>query len=1112
MSKNVFLCGGQGNAYYLMGKELYDHHPLFRKRMDQVDAVFQESTGNSLISILYNANRKKSDLFHSLMETHPAVFGIEYAMGMTLYDEGIRPDYVVGISLGEFVAAAISGVMTLEQSLPLVIHQADCVSSHTPRGAMIAIIENQDFFHRMEFLKEYSTLAGVLCPDLFAVSCLAGQCARITEILDNKKVVFQVLPVDYAFHSPHIDAAEQPFLANAKQESFKKPDIPYISSFTRGHVSSFSADHFWKAVREPMQFMETIAAFENGPGYVFYDLTPSGTLDGFVKKIGPKSTRFKSFKIMTQFTGKSLENLKNVIKSNRMYSEKIKLNRGNTMHTYLFPGQGSQRKGFGGELFDEFADYTKKADNVLGYSIKDLCLNDPDGLLNQTEYTQPAIYVVNALFYLKKLKEDGIKPDYVAGHSLGEYNALLAAGVFDFETGLKIVKARGRFMAESADSGDGLGMAAVIGFDEEKVSEILKNHGFSGIDVANYNSPYQIVISGYIKDIDAAKKVFEDAGVKMFVPLKVSSAFHSRYMEKAKRDFENFIKDFEFFPQKIKVISNVTARPHKDSTIKQMLCEQIVRSVRWTDSIRYLMGKGDMDFKEVGAGNVLTGLLNRILKEATPLVVEDEEEEAGEEINEEKAREIPEEKTGESPATMQFETTGKTGAGITPESLGSDEFKKDYGVKYAYAAGAMYKLVASKELVVRMGKAGFLSFLGTGGVPVLDIENSIRYIQEHLNNNEPYGVNLLCNINNPDSEDELVDLYMKYGITNVEAAAYMSITPSLTRYRLKGLGKTKNGVEIRHRIIAKISRPEVAHVFLSPAPERIVQKLIDKGAVTKEEAELAKSVPMADDLCVEADSGGHTDMGVAYVLMPAILVLRDEMMKQYQYAKKVRVGAAGGIGTPEAAAAAIIMGAEFLVTGSINQCTVEAGTSDIVKDLLEGINVQDTEYAPAGDMFELGARVQVLRKGLFFPARANKLYNLYLQYNSLDELDEKTKKQLEEKYFRKSFDEIWKETKEFFRKTDPKELERAEKNPKQKMSLVFRWYFGYSTRLALEGVQERKVDFQIHCGPALGAFNQWVKGSPLASWRNRHPDEIAEKLIKETADLLNRRFALLMGK
>lgn len=1105
MAKKVFLCGGQGNQYYLMGKELYEHYLKFKKRMEQVDAEFLKLTGKSLITILYKSNKKISDSFHSLKETHPALFGIEYAIGMTLIDEGIGPDCVVGVSLGEFVAAALSGVITLDKALLLVMKQAEYITSHAPGGAMIAILENPDYYNKTDILNSCSTFAGDFGPDLFVVSCLAEQGRRIEEFLNSREKVFQVLPVDYAFHSSHIDYAAGPFLEYAAQVSYKKPGISYFSSYTKGSVSSLKADHFWNAVREPMQFRETIAALDSGSGYVFFDLTPSGTLDGFLKKIVPDTIRFESCKIMTPFAGKSLENLKNLVEMHRMNSEKTKTNRGGTMLTYVFPGQGSQKKGFGGELFDEFAEYTEKADAVLGYSIKTLCLEDPGEKLNQTEYTQPAIYVVNALHYLKKLKEDGIKPDYVAGHSLGEYNALLAAEVFDFETGLKIVQARGRFMAASSSSGGGLGMAAVIGFDEEKVSQILKDHGFSGIDAANYNSPYQIVISGYTKDLEKAEKVFKDAGVKLFVPLKVSSAFHSRYMEEAKKNFEDFIKDFEFYPQKIKVIANVTARPHKDGTIKQMLCEQLVRPVRWTDSIRYLMGKGEMKYEEVGAGKVITGLLNRILKEATPLVVEDEEE-AGEKKAEEKKEET---KIAELPADKELKTTGKTGAGITPESLGSEEFKKDYGVKYAYAAGAMYKLIASRELVVKMAKANLLSFLGTGGVPVSDIEESIRYIQGHLKNNEPYGMNLLCNINNPDAEDEIVDLYLKYGIVNIEAAAYMSITPSLIRYRLKGLKKTKDGVEIRHRIIAKVSRPEVAQVFLSPAPERLVQKLLDKGAVTEEEAELAKSVPMTDDLCVEADSGGHTDMGVAYVLMPAMLVLRDEMMKKYNYAKRVRVGSAGGIGTPEAAAAAIIMGAEFLVTGSINQCTVESGTSDIVKDLLQAINVQDTEYAPAGDMFELGAKVQVLKKGLFFPARANKLYMLYLQYNSLEELDEKTKNQLEEKYFKKSFDEIWEETQEFFKKADPKELERAGRNPKHKMSLVFRWYFGYTTRLALEGVKDRKVDFQVHCGPALGAFNQWVKGTTLEDWRNRHVDEIAEKLMKETADLLNKRFTTL---
>jgi trans-AT polyketide synthase/acyltransferase/oxidoreductase domain-containing protein len=312
-------------------------------------------------------------------------------------------------------------------------------------------------------------------------------------------------------------------------------------------------------------------------------------------------------------------------------------------------------------------------------------------------------------------------------------------------------------------------------------------------------------------------------------------------------------------------------------------------------------------------------------------------------------------------------------------------------------------------------------------------------------------------------------------------------------------------------VIAKVSRPEVAQEFLSPAPERIVRRLLEAGRLTPEQAELGRGLPISDDICVEADSGGHTDQGVALVLMPAMLRLRDDLVARHGYRERPRIGAAGGIGAPQAAAAAFVLGADFILTGSINQCTVEAGTSDAAKDMLQAMNVQDTDYAPAGDMFELGARVQVLKKGLFFPARANKLYELYRRYDSLDQLDEKTARQIQEKYFRRSFDEVWRETTEYLRANLPGELAKAEQNPKYRMSLVFRWYFVHSARLAAAGDPEQRVDYQIQCGPALGAFNEWVRGTPLESWRARHADEIARKLMEETAALLNRRYREMAG-
>jgi len=155
-------------------------------------------------------------------------------------------------------------------------------------------------------------------------------------------------------------------------------------------------------------------------------------------------------------------------------------------------------------------------------------------------------------------------------------------------------------------------------------------------------------------------------------------------------------------------------------------------------------------------------------------------------------------------------------------------------------------------------------------------------------------------------------------------------------------------------------------------------------------------------------------------------------------------------------------------------------------------------------MFELGGKVQVLKKGVFFPARANKLYELYRNYDSLEEIDEKTRAQIQDKYFKRSFDEVWAETRAYYQKRSPGELERAERSPKHKMALLFKWYFVHTSRLARRGDLTNKVDFQVHCGPALGAFNQWVKGTELESWRNRHVDDIARRLMEQTAVLMTR--------
>ena len=431
--------------------------------------------------------------------------------------------------------------------------------------------------------------------------------------------------------------------------------------------------------------------------------------------------------------------------------------------------------------------------------------------------------------------------------------------------------------------------------------------------------------------------------------------------------------------------------------------------------------------------------------------------------------------------------------------FGDASFCQTYGVKAAYYAGGMANAIASEKMVITLGKAGLMGSFGSGGLNPARLQQAVDAIQAELPDG-PYMFNLLHNPFEPEMEQVTVETFLKNKVRAVEAAAYVRLTPSVVQYRAAGLSRDASGnIQIENHVMAKISRKEIALLFLEPAPERLLQELVTAGKITAEQAGLAAQVPLADDITVEGDSGGHTDNQPLVSLLPSIIALRDQLQSQHNFAVPVRIGAAGGISTPESTLAAFMMGAAYVGTGSINHACVESGASEHTRRLLAQADMADVTMAPSADMFEMGARVQVLKKGSFFPMRAQKLYDIYRTYNSIDEIPADVRAELENKVFKRKMNDIWQETVAFFQLRNPEQIAKAEQNPKKKMALIFRWYMGLSSRWSRDGVEERKLDYQIWCGPSMGAFNEWVRGTYLEDYQNRHVADVAWQLLKGCA-------------
>ena len=455
---------------------------------------------------------------------------------------------------------------------------------------------------------------------------------------------------------------------------------------------------------------------------------------------------------------------------------------------------------------------------------------------------------------------------------------------------------------------------------------------------------------------------------------------------------------------------------------------------------------------------------------------------------------------------------------LYPEWLGDRGFQETHGVRFAYVGGAMARGIGSTRLVIELGRMGAMGMFGSAGLSLQVIEAAITEISEALDvEGLSWGSNLIHSPNEPDLENQIVDLYLRRSVKRVSASAFMGLTPAIVRYGCSGLSRAQDGSVIRqNHIFAKISREETARHFLSPAPAKILDQLVSEGKLTASEAEIAGTIPLAEDIIIESDSGGHTDNRPLNALFPAIMSLRDQLSEEFGYDRPIRLGAAGSLGTPVSVSAAFSLGAAFVLIGTVHQCAVESGVSDNSRLMLSQAGLADVTMTACADMFELGVKVQVLQRGTMMAVRGNQLYDLYSRYDSIEDIPADQRANIEKNIFRASLDEIWEQTQEFFARTDPAQNEKAAKNAKHKMALIFRWYIGHSSQWPIVGDESRQVDYQLWCGPAMGAFNRWVAGSFLEAPEQRTVQQIALNLLEGAAHVTRcqqlRSFGLPMAQ
>lgn len=438
---------------------------------------------------------------------------------------------------------------------------------------------------------------------------------------------------------------------------------------------------------------------------------------------------------------------------------------------------------------------------------------------------------------------------------------------------------------------------------------------------------------------------------------------------------------------------------------------------------------------------------------------------------------------------------------VYPEWLGERSFARDHGARFNYVAGEMARGIATPRMVTEAARAGCVGFYGSAGLPLDEIRSGVAEIKAVLGTGaQNWGANLIHSPQEPGQEKAVIDLFLSENVSRVSASAFMRLTADVVRYTALGLSRAADGrIRRANHVFAKVSRAEVAEAFMAPPPEKLLNDLVASGAITSDQARLASEVPVAADITAEADSGGHTDNRPALTLFSSLAAARTRVAARHGFSESaIRIGLAGGIATPQSVAAAFQMGAAYVLTGSINQSAVESGLAPAGRQLLARAGPADVAMAPAADMFEQGVQVQVLKRGTLFAMRGKKLHAFYRSGASYETLPTEDRKWIDD-VLGEPFEAAWAATLSYTRRVNPAEAARAEKDGNKRLALVARRYLFMGAQWAREGTPGRAADYQIWCGPAMGAFNEWVAGSFLEPVEARTTRQIALNLMEGAA-------------